>query len=112
MINIHEVREVHLELTTNCNASCPLCPRNFFGYPYNAGYPDSELSLENIQTIFQPKFIAQLSVIRLNGNLGDFMLARDNLQIVEYFRTHNPTARIDISTNGSAWNQEIGRAHV
>jgi MoaA/NifB/PqqE/SkfB family radical SAM enzyme len=102
MINIDEVREVHLELSTNCNASCPLCPRNYFGYPYNAGYPDTELSLDNIKTIFSPEFIAQLRVIRFNGNLGDFMLARDGLAITAYFRQHNPTARIDISTNGSA----------
>jgi hypothetical protein len=86
MIEIHEVREVHLELSTNCNASCPLCPRNYFGYPYNAGYPDAELSLENIQTIFSPEFVSQLHCIRINGNLGDFMLAHDGISIVNYFR--------------------------
>jgi MoaA/NifB/PqqE/SkfB family radical SAM enzyme len=107
MINIRQVREVHLELTTNCNASCPLCPRNYFGYPHNAGYPITELSLEDIKTIFQPEFLAQLNTIRINGNLGDFLLAKDNLEIVDYFRQHNSTARIDISTNGSARNAEF-----
>jgi MoaA/NifB/PqqE/SkfB family radical SAM enzyme len=107
MIEIHEVREVHLELSTNCNASCPLCPRNYFGYPYNAGYPDAELSLENIQTIFSPEFVSQLHCIRINGNLGDFMLAHDGISIVNYFRQHNPTAIIDISTNGSARNAKF-----
>lgn len=102
MININEVREVHLELSSNCNARCPLCPRNYFGYPYNAGYPVTELSLADIKQIFSPKFVSQLHEIRLNGNLGDFMLAKDALEIVQYFRHHNPTAIIDISTNGSA----------
>jgi len=104
MITIQEVREVHLELTTNCNASCPLCPRNFFGFPYNAGYPITELSLADIQKIFSPAFISQLRQVKINGNLGDFMLAHDGLKIVEYFRAQNPTSLIDISTNGSARN--------
>ena len=110
MIQYSEVREVHVELSTNCNASCPLCPRNFHGYPYNAGYPDAELSLSDIQKIFEPDFIAQLRLIRINGNLGDFMLARDGLDIVAYFRRHNPNVRIDISTNGSARNSEFWTA--
>ena len=107
MISIEEVREVHLELSTNCNASCPLCPRNYFGYPHNAGYPDAELSIDDIKTIFSPEFVAQLRLIRFNGNLGDFMLARDGLAIAAYFRQHNPTAQIDISTNGGARNNQF-----
>lgn len=104
MISIHEVREVHLELTTNCNASCPLCPRNFHGYPYNSGYPETELSLADIKKIFSPAFVHQLYQVKINGNLGDFMLATDALEIVEYFRKHNNSGLIDISTNGSARN--------
>lgn len=107
MINISEVREVHLELSTNCNASCPLCSRNYFGYPHNAGYPDAELSIDNIKTIFSPEFVSQLRNIRLNGNLGDFMLARDGIDITAYLRQHNPTARISISTNGGARNSKF-----
>lgn len=107
MINIHEVREVHLELSTNCNARCPLCPRNYFGYPYNAGYPVTELSIADIEKIFAPEFIAQLYEVRFNGNLGDFMLASDALAITGYFRKHNPNLLIDISTNGSARSLEF-----
>lgn len=107
MINIHEVREVHLELSTNCNARCPLCPRNYFGYPHNAGYPITELSIADIKKIFSPEFISQLHEIRFNGNLGDFMLAKDAMEITAYFRQHNPTALIDISTNGSARTLEF-----
>ena len=116
MIHLDDVREVHLELSTNCNASCPLCPRTFFGYPHNSGYPITELSLSDIQNIFEnargtkswyPDILAQLDEIKINGNLGDFMLARESLEIIEYFRAHNPRLHIRIHTNGGARNAEF-----
>jgi MoaA/NifB/PqqE/SkfB family radical SAM enzyme len=116
MIHLDDVREVHLELSTNCNASCPLCPRTFFGYPHNSGYPITELSLTDIQNIFgnargteswYPDILTQLDEIKINGNLGDFMLARDSLEIIEYFRAHNPRLHIRIHTNGGARNAEF-----
>lgn len=102
MIKYEEITRVHLELSTNCNASCPLCPRNAHGADYNAGYPITELTLVDIKKIFEPQFIAQLRLVLINGNLGDFMLAREGLEIVEYFKQINPQLQIIISTNGSA----------
>lgn len=116
MIHLDDVREVHLELSTNCNASCPLCPRTFFGYPHNSGYPITELGLSDIQNIFEnatgtrswyPNLLLQLDEIKINGNLGDFMLARESLEIIEYFRAHNPRLHIRIHTNGGARNAEF-----
>lgn len=107
MISYQDVREVHLELSSNCNASCPRCPRNFYGYPHNSGYPVTDLSLSDIEKIFKPDFIAQLRRILVNGNLGDFMLARDAVEIIEYLRSHNKKMEILISTNGSARKPEF-----
>lgn len=102
MIKYEEITSVHLELSTNCNASCPLCPRNVCGSEYNAGYPITELTLADIKQIFTSQFILQLRWILINGNLGDFMLAREGLEIVNYFKQINPRLKITISTNGSA----------
>jgi MoaA/NifB/PqqE/SkfB family radical SAM enzyme len=102
MIRYEEITSVHLELSTNCNASCPLCPRNVCGADYNAGYPITELTLADIKQIFDTEFILQLKWLLINGNLGDFMLAREGLEIVEYFKQINPELPITISTNGSA----------
>lgn len=106
MIEFETIKEVHLELSSNCNASCPLCPRNFYGMPYNAGYEITELYLSDIKKIFEPKFVQQLTYLLVNGNLGDFMLARDSIEIIDYFRSVNPSINIDISTNGSARNAD------
>jgi hypothetical protein len=79
--------------------------RNYRGLDYNSGYPDTELTIDNIRHIFSPKLLAQLKQnlnygINFNGNLGDFCNARDGVEIVEYFVSAG--VRVNINTNGSA----------
>jgi len=105
MLKLNEIRTVHVELTTRCNARCPMCMRNYRGYDHNSGYPDTELSFEQFQHIFTPDFLKQLTGnqftqgVNFNGNLGDFALARDGAEIVEYVVANNIT--VNINTNGS-----------
>jgi MoaA/NifB/PqqE/SkfB family radical SAM enzyme len=107
MYSVDEIRHVHLEISTLCNASCPWCPRTFWGYPYNGGYPELNFTLENAQQVFAPEFLAQLNFIMINGNYGDAVMNPDTPAIVEYFRQHNQNLKIEISTNGSARNAEF-----
>ena len=48
MYKIQDITRLHLEVSTLCNARCPQCPRNFRGYPYNDGYPETNLTLEQV----------------------------------------------------------------
>lgn len=116
MIKFNEIREVHLEISSLCNAQCPLCPRNFRGYPYNDGYIEANLTLENCKHIFPELFLKQLTRIMINGNFGDMVMNPETPDIVEYFRSFNPNLKILISTNGSARAQEfwtrLGKARV
>lgn len=100
MLKLHEIEQLQLELTTKCNARCPMCMRNYRGLEYNSGYPDAELTLEQIKIILRPEFLQQIRRIMFNGNLGDFGLAHDGVEIVRYLVEHSQ-ARIAISTNGS-----------
>jgi MoaA/NifB/PqqE/SkfB family radical SAM enzyme len=119
MLKIDQIKRIHVELTTRCNARCPMCPRNYRGTDYNSGYPLCELSLKDFQHIITPKFLATLSVpdlrsdgtpmdpqpwrgINFNGNLGDFSAAKDALEIVQYLCENN--VAVKINTNGSARN--------
>lgn len=121
MINLEDIRRVHVELTTRCNARCPMCPRNYRGMDFNSGYPVTELTLENFKHIFKPEFLAQLRIppmpadgfkhvlyefrgVTFNGNLGDFGLARDGLEIVKYLVENQ--VRVLITTNGSMRTSE------
>lgn len=90
-----------------------MCMRNYRGYDYNSGYPDVELNLEQFKHIFKPSFLQQLTGINyidkevgpgvnFSGNLGDFALAKDGLEIVKYIVSHD--VNININTNGSLRN--------
>lgn len=102
MLAYAEIRDVHLEISTLCNASCPWCPRNFWGYPYNGGYPELYLSTSDAKKIFIKDFLLQLMSIRINGNYGDIVMNPDGAEIVEYFKEINPELDLSISTNGGA----------
>ena len=101
MLNLADIRHIQIEVTTRCNARCPMCMRNYRGMDFNSGYPLTELSLADIKHILKPDFLRQLTEgISFNGNLGDFSAARDGVEIVEYLIQHQPS--IHINTNGSA----------
>jgi MoaA/NifB/PqqE/SkfB family radical SAM enzyme len=102
MIAYHNIQDVHLEISTLCNASCPWCPRTFWGYPYNGGYPELNLSLADSKKIFNYDFLKQLTSIRINGNYGDIVMNPEGADIVEYFKSVNDNLHIEINTNGSA----------
>ena len=99
MLKLPEIQSVHVELTTRCNARCPMCPRNYRGVDYNSGYPTAELTLADIQHILTPQVLETVEHVNFNGNLGDFSLAKDGAEIVEYLVAHDII--VDINTNGS-----------
>lgn len=102
MFEADQIRHVHLEISSRCNAACPQCPRNLFGYPYNNGFTERDLTLSDAQQIFSPEFLGQLDEIYINGNFGDAVMNPDTVAIVEWFRTNNPNIDIKISTNAGA----------
>jgi len=103
MIKYNEIESVHLELSSICNANCPGCPRNYFGYPYNDGYVEKNLTLRNVQAIFRDlDFLRQLKRIRVEGNFGDFVSNNETVEIIKWMLSINPNLKIRAVTNGSA----------
>jgi MoaA/NifB/PqqE/SkfB family radical SAM enzyme len=107
VIDYTNIKDVHLEISSLCNASCPWCPRTFWGYPHNGGYPETNLSLAQAKVIFHPEFLTQLDSIRINGNFGDIVMNLEGPDIVDYFFSANPKLDITISTNGGARNSKF-----
>lgn len=107
MIKYKDIRRVHIEVTTHCNARCPLCVRNLYGADHNDGFPLTSLSLSDIQTIFPVDFVRQLNIVHFGGDFGDFIMAKDIVDIVEYIRFSNPTLDIMGSTNGGIRTAEF-----
>lgn len=110
MISIEQIQQLHLELSSKCNARCPLCPRNVGSFPYNAGYKETNMSFELFENKITPKFISQLNHILLNGNFGDFTNNLEAIKIIEHLRKHNQKLSIVASTNGSTRNSDFWKA--
>lgn len=108
MAPIEHIQSLHLEISSRCNAACPDCLRNLRGMDIDQfkAFEQREFSLTQIQQIFAPEFIKNLRLLLINGNLGDFVTCRDALPITRYFREHNQSLLIRISTNGS------GQPHI
>ena len=104
--SVNEIRLLHLELSSDCNAECPLCVRNLFGYPLNRGYEVHSMTLAEVEQMFAPEFVGQLTEILVNGNFGDIVMNPEALAIIKYFRRWGSAAlKIGICTNGGARDQ-------
>ena len=100
MLSVDQITSLDLEISSYCVASCPMCPRNFYGMKHNAGYSVTSISQKNFQKVFGKKFVNRLKFVKFNGNFGDFNMNPEAAQIVEYLRENNKNVDIEIHTNG------------
>jgi MoaA/NifB/PqqE/SkfB family radical SAM enzyme len=106
MYKLEDIRDVHLEVTSKCQAKCPMCPRRIQGGPLNPFIHLDEITLERFKQWFPDSFIQQLDSLFMCGNLGDPIVSKDTLEIYEHIRTVNPNIRLAMHTNGSARDPE------
>ena len=97
-----DIKTIHLEVTQNCQAACPMCDRNCNGEGINPHINLNELSYTDCTNIFPASFIKQLDTMYMCGNLGDPIVAKDTLEIFKYFREHNPNMWLSMNTNAGA----------
>ena len=91
---------IHVEASTYCNARCPLCPRNLYGYKVDGVYPEIHLTVDRLRDCLE-KF-PDREYVYFNGNLGDPMMNPDILALTELAR-----CRTSITTNGSIGSKKI-----
>lgn len=109
LFDINNVKVLHLEPTTRCNAACPQCARSLPTF-----YTDSdrsEIVLADLQKHLPESFIKNLTKMFMCGNFGDPAAAKDSLQIFKWFREVNPSITLGMNTNGGlkteAWWTEL-----
>jgi MoaA/NifB/PqqE/SkfB family radical SAM enzyme len=102
MFKFNELKAVHIELTNNCQASCPMCARNDHGGLPNPNINVNEITLTDFKNIFPAEVITQLDHIYFCGNYGDPILSNYLIEIVEYCTATNPNLHVAVHTNGSA----------
>lgn len=92
MINVRDIKLLHIEISSMCNARCPQCPRNFNGWndPININEKNIDLvKLKEISNNF-PNIPAVFC-----GNHGDPMMHKDIVECAKMFK------KVTIDTNGS-----------
>jgi len=100
MYDLSSVTNCHLELSTRCNAACPLCSRNNSGGSVRAGVVQTELKLKDIQKIFSGKIISQITYFTLCGNAGDPCMASEAHEICEWLLANaRSDTQIAVNTN-------------
>lgn len=96
-----EITHVHFEITTKCNAACPMCSRNIDGGETLPNLPLTELTIDWCKSVFPASFIRQLEQWTFCGAYGDPGVAKDTKLICRWLILLNPNIEIKISTNGS-----------
>lgn len=114
MYKYNEITALHIELTSNCQASCPMCARNHHGGLPNPDLLVTDLSFDLIKKTLVSRFVTQLDTITLCGNFGDPILHKELIPIIQYLTELNPNIRFDLHTNGSArtpaWWRELAES--
>ena len=61
MYNYEDITSIHLEVTSKCQARCPMCPRRLHGGPLLDGLDLEEINLETFINWF-PKTLSPTKV--------------------------------------------------
>ena len=101
-----DIKVVHFEVSSKCNALCPQCARSVFGSKVNPNLNQKDLKLNEVKKILPPQFVAQLNMLYFNGNYGDPATATELIPIIEYLRECNPKIAISVHSNGGIRSQE------
>jgi MoaA/NifB/PqqE/SkfB family radical SAM enzyme len=106
MYSFDQIQSLQLEISTYCNASCPQCPRNFFGGKTIPDLPLKKWTLNDFKNIFTIDFLKQLKQIYLCGTYGDPMTNTKVVDICKFLKNNNPSVEIGLHTNGGIGSTE------
>ena len=107
MYNIENIKSIHLEVTSKCQAKCPMCPRRMHGGILMPWIDLTEITIDQFKKWFPINFIKQLNKLNMCGNLGDPIIAKDTVLIYKYLRENNATMDLQMHTNGSARDNQF-----
>lgn len=105
MFKFEEIKQVHLEITNNCQASCPMCNRNIDGGLPNPLIKINDWSLDDFKKIMNADLLEQINSYYYCGTFGDPILNNDLIDMCRYTTEVAPHVHVAIHTNGGARNE-------
>jgi len=109
MFKFNELNQIHLEITNNCQASCPMCNRNINGGLDNPLIKIRNWTFEDFKTIMSEQVLSQIESYYFCGNFGDPILNNDLIKMCAWSKVTAPTVRVAVHTNGGARNADWWR---
>lgn len=112
LFDLKQIKVLHIEPTTVCQAACPQCAREN-PESYNDTRHRSELSLADVQRCIPEHVVANLNKMFMCGNFGDPVASKDCFEIYQWFRKINPSITLGLNTNGAlkntAWWKKLAK---
>ena len=84
-----QIKRLQLEISSNCNVSCPQCPRNYYGGDTISELPLVNWSLSQLQHVMSAKFVKQLDFVYFCGTYGDPMFNKNIVQMCKWIKSIN-----------------------
>jgi hypothetical protein len=113
MFNFESLKQIQIEITNRCQASCPMCLRNIHGGIENPSLQLTDWTLEQFTKIFNVEVLAQINHVNFCGDFGDPIINNDLISMCQYLKDAG-TVSVTIYTNGSArnisWWEDLARA--
>lgn len=106
MFKFNELRQIHLEITNNCQASCPMCNRNINGGLENPLIKIRNWTFEDFKLVMTQELLNQINSYYFCSNFGDPMMNNDLIKMCNWSKTVAPDVSITIHTNGGARNND------
>lgn len=106
-----DIQVIHLEPTDVCQASCPQCSRETdASFDANRRH---HLTVDQLQRIIPTSVLESLQKVLLCGCYGDPAAGRHSLEIMQWFRSHQPDVTLGLHSNGGIaspdWWRELAR---
>jgi MoaA/NifB/PqqE/SkfB family radical SAM enzyme len=106
LFKFEQLKRIHLEISDLCQASCPMCARNFNGGKVNPLLTKNNWTLDNFKKILNQEVLNQIDSFYMCGNYGDPIFNPDLIDMCDYSKNINPNIEISIHTNGGAKYQD------
>ena len=106
MFKFDQLQTIHLEISNNCQASCPMCSRNINGGQDNPLIKISDWTLDEFKEIMNPKVLNQITTFYFCGTFGDPMMNKDVIEMCRYAKETNPNLYVHFHTNGGARKED------
>ena len=106
MFNFDQLENIHLEITNRCQASCPMCSRNYHGGLENPLIKNQDWTINDFKHILNSEVLNQINGFYFCGNFGDPIINNDLAEMCSYATDVNPSLEIRIHTNGGARSKD------